>query len=79
MLSYKEYDNAQAVEIVLSGRVSTEEFDKVARKLEAFIERHGEIRVLEVIKDFEGMDAGAFWHHVQFSLRHVQDFSRIPS
>ena len=31
------------------------------RKLEAFIERHGEIRVLEVIKDFEGMDAGAFW------------------
>jgi hypothetical protein len=77
MLAYKEYDNAQAVEIVLSGRVSTEEFDKVARKLEAFIERHGEIRVLEVIKDFEGMDAGAFWHDVQFSLRHVQDFSRI--
>src|SRR5690242_18613521 len=76
MLSYKEYDNAQAVEIVLSGRVSTEEFEKVARKLEAFIERHGEIRVLEVIKDFEGMDAGAFWHDVQFSLRHVQDFSR---
>ena len=31
----------------------------------------------EVIKDFEGMDAGAFWHDVQFSLRHVQDFSRI--
>src|SRR5690349_21510627 len=54
MLAYKEYDNAQAVEIVLSGRVSTEEFDKVARKLETFIERHGEIRVLEVIKDFEG-------------------------
>jgi len=47
------------------------------RKLEAFIERHGEIRVLEVIKDFEGMEAGAFWHDVQFSLRHVQDFSRI--
>ena len=58
MLSYKEYDNAQAVEIVLSGRVSTEEFDKVARKLEAFIERHGEIRVLENLKDFEGMDSG---------------------
>src|SRR6185369_6064626 len=77
MLAYKEYDNAQAVEIILSGRVSTEEFDKVARKLEAFIGRHGQIRVLEVIKDFEGMDAGAFWHDVKFRLRHVQDFSRI--
>jgi hypothetical protein len=31
--------------------------------------------VLEVIKDFVGMDAGAFWHDVKFSLRHVQDFS----
>jgi hypothetical protein len=62
MLSYKEYDNAQAVEIVLSGRLSTEEFDKIAQKLEAFIKRHRQIRVLEVIKDFEGMDTGAFWH-----------------
>ena len=79
MLAYKEYDNAQAVEIILSGRVSTEEFDKVARKLEAFIERHGEIRVLEVIKDFEGMDAGAFWHDVQFSLRHLRISAGSPS
>ncbi len=77
MLSYKEYDNAQAVEIVLQGRVSTEEFDRIASKLEAFIARHGQIRVLEVIEDFEGMDAIAFWHDVKFSLRHLQDFSRI--
>lgn len=77
MLSYKEYDNAQAVEIVLKGRVSTEEFDKIAQKVEAFIARHGPIRVLEVIEDFEGMNALAFWHDVKFSLRHLQDFSRI--
>jgi hypothetical protein len=76
VLYYKEYDNAQAVELVLTGRVSTGEFDKVARKLECFIKRHGQIRVLEVIKDFEGMDAGAFARS-PVSLRHVQDFSRI--
>jgi hypothetical protein len=77
MLSYKEYDNAQAVEIVLRGRISTEEFDRIATKMEAFISRHGKIRVLEVIEDFEGMDAAAFWHDVKFSLRHLQDFSRL--
>src|SRR5262245_54631432 len=73
MLSYKEYDNAQAVEIVLNGRVSTEEFDKIAGKLEAYIARHGQIRVLEIAEDFEGMDAIAFWHDVKFSLRHLHD------
>jgi len=77
MLSYTEHDNAQAVEIVLKGRVSTEEFDRIAGKLEAFIARHGKIRVLEVIEDFEGMDAIAFWHDVKFSLRHLHDFSRL--
>ena len=77
MLSYKEYDNAQAVEIVLKGRVSAEEFDGVASKLEAFISRHGSVRVLEIVKDFEGMDATAFWHDIKFSLRHLKDFSRV--
>jgi hypothetical protein len=77
MLSYKEHDNAQAVEIVIEGRVSTEQFDALAARLEAFIERHGQVRVLEIVRDFEGMDATAFWHDIKFSLRHLKDFSRV--
>jgi SpoIIAA-like len=77
MLSYTEHDNAQAVEISLTGRVSTEEFDRVAERLEAFIARHGRVRVLEHIKDFEGMDTAALWHDIKFSVRHLKDFSRI--
>jgi hypothetical protein len=76
MLSYKESDNLASVEIVISDRVTTEEFDATAKKLEAFIARHGKVRVLEIIHDFEGMDAGAFWHDLKFSLRHLKDFSR---
>jgi hypothetical protein len=76
MLSYKEMDNLAAVEIVITDRVTTEEFDATAKKLEAFIARHGRVRVLEIIKDFEGMDAKAFWHDLKFSLRHLRDFSR---
>jgi hypothetical protein len=77
MLIYKEYHNAQAAEIVLKGRVTTEEFAALAERLEALIKRFGRVRVLEVIEDFEGMDAGAFWQDVKFSLRHLQDFSRL--
>jgi hypothetical protein len=77
MLFYKEHDNARAVEILVKGRVSMEEFDRVASKLEAFIRRHGQVRVLEIIEDFEGMDAVAFWHDIKFSLRHLKDFSRL--
>ena len=77
MLSYVEHDNAQAVEIHVGGKVSTEEFDRLAQKLEAFIARHGQVRVLEQISNFEGMDATALWNDNKFSLRHLKDFSRI--
>jgi hypothetical protein len=76
MLSYKELDNLASVEVEITGRVTTEQFDATAKKLEAFIARHGRVRVLEIIHDFEGMDAGAFWHDLKFSLRHLKDFSR---
>jgi SpoIIAA-like len=76
MLSYKEYDNALAIEIVIKGFVSKKEFDDTAKKLEAFIARHGKVNVLEVIEDFEGMDGAAFWQDFKFSLRHLNDFSR---
>jgi hypothetical protein len=76
MLSYKELDNLVSVEIEITGRVTTEQFDATAKKLEAFIARHGRVRVLEIIHDFEGMDGGAFWHDLKFSLRHLKDFSR---
>ena len=76
MLSYKELDNLASVEIEITGRVTTEQFDATAKKLEAFIARHDRVRVLEIIHDFEGMDAGAFWHDLKFSLRHLKDFSR---
>ena len=76
MLSYKEMDNLAAVEIEISDRVSAEEFDAAAKKLEAFIARHGRVRVLEILYGLEGMDAKALWHDLKFSLRHVNDFSR---
>jgi hypothetical protein len=76
MLNYKEMDNLAAVEIEVSGRVSTEEFESVAAKLERFIDRHEKVRVLEIIHDFEGMDAKALWEDIKFSLRHLNDFSR---
>jgi len=76
MLSYKEMDNLASVEIEISDRVTAEEFEARAKKLEAFIARHGRVQVLEIIHDFEGMDAGAFWSDFKFSLRHLKDFSR---
>ncbi|ODA67534.1 hypothetical protein A7A08_01568 [Methyloligella halotolerans] len=76
MLSYKEFDNAKTVEVRIAGKVTAEEFDRVAKQLEAFIARHGEVRIMEIFESFEGMDARAFWHDIRFTLSHLRDFDR---
>ena len=48
-------------------------------RAQAFIKRHRQVRVLEVIQDFEGMDAAAFWHDVKFSLRICTISAGLPS
>lgn len=76
MLDYREDAKAGVVEIAVQGQISRKEFDAVAAKLDTFIANHGKVRLLEVIHDFEGIDASAFWDDLKFSLRHLNDFSR---
>ena len=76
MLDYREDAEAGVVEIAVEGRISRKEFDEVAAKLESFIASNGKVRLLEVIHDFEGIAASAFWDDLKFSLRHLNDFSR---
>lgn len=76
MLSYREDAELGIAEITIEGRITRQEFERVAERLEALIARHGKVRVLEHIKTFEGMDAAAFWEDIAFSLRHLNDFSR---
>ena len=76
MLDYREDAKTGVVEITVEGRVSRAEFDEVAARLEAFIAANGKVRLLQVIRDFDGVDASAFWDDLKFSLRHLNDFSR---
>ena len=76
MLDYKEDTDAGIVEITVDGRITREEFDDVAAKLEALIASHGKIRILEIVNDFQGIETSAFWDDLKFSLRHLNDFSK---
>ena len=76
MIDYREMPETGVVEIRIDGRVSREAFDRVASKLEAFIECHGKVRVLEIVDSFGGMDPSVFWDDLKFGLRHLNDFSR---
>lgn len=76
MLTYSEDARLGTAEITIRGRISKREFDDVTAKLERLIGVHGEVRVLENIQSFDGMDGAAFWEDIKFLLRHLNDVSR---
>lgn len=76
MIEYREDAGTDLVEIVVDGRIGKAEFDDVADRLEAYIRRHGKVRVLEEVRSLGGIEPAALWADLRFALRHLNDFSR---
>ena len=77
MIEYREIPETAVVEMRVDGRVTRDAFEQISTQLEAFIIRHGKVRVLEIIDHFGGIDASVLWDDIKFSLRHLNDFSRV--
>ena len=72
---YKEHPEQALVELIVEGRVTEADFDAITGRLAEFIARHGKIKVLEIVKSFDGVDLAAIPKGVMFDIRHLSDFS----
>ncbi len=72
---YKEYADLKTVEIVVDGRVSSADFDRIAPQIEAFIAVHGTIRIIEIIHSLTGFDMASLIKGTRFDWAHLKDFS----
>lgn len=77
MIEYKSDLTDNVVEIVVEGKLTEADFDRVIAQMTADIEKHGKLRLLEEIRSFEGMDLMTFWKDAEFGLKHVNDFSHV--
>ena len=72
---YTEHETAPVVEIRVIGRVTEHDMDETIPKLETFIEKHGTIRIVEVIERFEGFDITTSFDGMKFDIKHLGDVS----
>ena len=70
---YTEHATQPVVEIRVVGHVTQHDMDEILPKLEAFIDRHGTIRIVEVIESFEGFDPTTVLDGLKFDLNHLTD------
>ena len=77
MISYKNHPDSNVAEMAIEGKVTAADFEQVTTQMTADIKKYGKLRLLEEIRDFEGMDLMTLWKDAQFGLKHVNDFSHV--
>lgn len=70
---YSEDSALPVAEIRVIGRVTQHDMDEILPKLEAFINRHGTIRLVEVLESFDGFDPTTILDGIKFDLNHLTD------
>lgn len=76
MLTHRVDESSGIVELHVNGPVERVEYDAAITAIDAMIERHGTVKVLEVLKDFGWIDPSIWWKDTVWGLTHLRDFGR---
>ena len=76
-ITYAEDDAGKSVEITVTGRVTKEDYDQVIGPMQDFIDRHGEVKLIEVIESFEGFEPSVLWPGIRFDIKNLRHISHV--
>jgi len=65
------------LEVELNGKLTKEDYAAFVPAIELAIRQHGKIRMIVVMRDFQGWTAGALWEDVKFDWKHYGDIERL--
>jgi hypothetical protein len=67
--------NNNIVEMTVDGGISAVEFDDIVGKIEAAIEKHGNVRLLKHIRSLGAVPVSKFWDDIKFGFENMKHFS----
>jgi len=70
---YTEHDTLPVAELRVTGHVTENDMNQILPQMAAFIEKHGKIRIIEIIESFEGFDPATIWKGIRFDAEHLRD------
>lgn len=76
-VKYTEHATLPVFEIEVAGKITQADMDAVIPPLEAFLERHGKVRMVEIIPTFEGFEWSTIWDGIKFDVAHIRDIDRV--
>jgi len=77
MVEYHEIPDTNIIEFVVDGSFTAEDFDSLLPKVTALIEKHGKVRVIEVVKSFSSFPVTRLWEDMKFGYEHLGNISHV--
>lgn len=72
-----ELAEGRIIEVQLSGKLTKEAYEHFVPLTEERIKQFGKVRMLVIMHDFHGWDAGALWEDIKFDVKHFNDIERL--
>lgn len=72
-LQYNRTENSPVVEIVVEGKITAADIERVIKEVEVDLAKYDQLRVLEDIRDFKGIDPMALW----IDLKQISKIQKI--
>jgi hypothetical protein len=72
-----ELAEGRVIEVELSGKLSKQTYEEFVPLTEARIKQFGKVRLLVIMHDFHGWEAGALWEDIKFDAAHFNDIERL--
>ena len=76
MLTQQTDPATGVIEIVVDGAISKDDYQATAAAIQAALDTHGKVRVIEVIKSLGWIDPGVWWQDVRWVFTHLSGIGR---
>jgi hypothetical protein len=77
MIHYDTQPGSPAVEITVEGAVTNADLEAAINRIHAEFDQNGKTRVIEIIRNFTGMEFGALWTDLRLGAPLAQKIDRI--
>ncbi|EDY21292.1 UspA domain protein [Chthoniobacter flavus Ellin428] len=69
----------KVMEVHLNGTLTKEDYARFVPDTEELIRQHEKIRMLIIMDDFQGWDAGALWEDIKWDMKHFNHIERVAA
>ena len=71
----RELPEKKTVELLIDGEVTNDDFHSILKSLGDFIEEHQNVKILEIVENFEGFNPSMLWEGIKFDTKHIKNVS----